>query len=121
MPQNILGNKLKKLRKEKNLTQAELSKMLGLSENYIAKVESGVRPSMETFRKLAGFFQVPVEYLVSESEENTAAVPIRNKEVLAALMEVDRMEQEDRKLVLDVIKIIMKKNRLQEQAKNKRS
>lgn len=120
MPENILGNKLKKLRKEKNLTQSELSKILGLSENYIAKVESGVRPSMETFRKLADFFQVPIEYLVSEREEATTAIMVRNKEVLEALIEVDKMENEDQRLVLDVVKVIMKKNRFQEQVMRKK-
>jgi transcriptional regulator with XRE-family HTH domain len=119
MPKNILGDKLKKLRKEKNLTQAELSKLLGLSKNYIAKVESGVKPSMETFRKLADFFEVPIEYLVSENEDNTAVVPVRNKEILEALIEVDKMEHEDQRLVLDVIKVIMEKNRLQEKIKKK--
>jgi transcriptional regulator with XRE-family HTH domain len=114
MPKTILGAKLKNLRKERNLTQAELSRVLGLSENYIAKVESGVRPSMETFRKLADFFQVPVEYLVSEREDPTAAIAVRNQEVLEALLEVDKMEREDRQLVLDVVKVIIKKNRFQE-------
>jgi transcriptional regulator with XRE-family HTH domain len=120
MPKNVLGAKLKNLRKEKNLTQSELSKILGLSENYIAKVESGVKPSMETFRKLADFFQAPIEYLVSESEDNTAAVPVRNKEVLEALMEVDKMEHEDQRLVLDMVKVIIKKNRFQEQVKKRK-
>ena len=119
MPKNVLGAKLKNLRKEKSLTQSALSKTLGLSENYIAKVESGVRPSMETFRKLADFFQVPIEYLVSESEDNTAAISIRNKEVLEALMEVDKMEHEDQRLVLDMVKVIMKKERFQELVKKK--
>ncbi|TCL59709.1 DNA-binding XRE family transcriptional regulator [Hydrogenispora ethanolica] len=113
MPQNVLGAKLKKLRKEQNLTQSELSRLLGLSENYIAKVESGVRPSMETFRKLADFFQVPIEYLVSEREEQTAALPVRNPEVFEAMVEVDRMESEDQRLVLDVVKVILQKNRCQ--------
>jgi transcriptional regulator with XRE-family HTH domain len=120
MAKNVLGNKLKKLRKEKNLTQSELSLSLGLSENYIAKIESGVRPSMETFRKLAAFFQVPIEYLVSEKEDDPAVIPVRNQEVLEALMEVDKMEHEDQKLVLDVVKVIMKKNRFQEQVKGKK-
>jgi transcriptional regulator with XRE-family HTH domain len=113
MPKNILGDKLKKLRKQKKLTQSELSKILGLSKNYIAKVESGVKPSMETFRKLAEFFQIPIEYLVSENEDNTIPIPVRNKEILEALIEVDKMENEDQKLVLDVVKVIMKKNQFQ--------
>lgn len=117
MAKNVLGNKLKKLRKEKNLTQIELSKTLGFSDNYIAKIESGVKPSMETFRKLTDFFEVPIEYLVSENEDNAAAIPVRNKEIFEVLMEVDKMEHEDQELVLGVVKVIMKKNKFQEQVK----
>ena len=34
MPENALGSKLKKLRKEKNLTQGDLDNALGFSERY---------------------------------------------------------------------------------------
>ena len=46
MPENILGMKLKKLRKEKNITQDKLSEKLGLSGRYVGKIEAGmIKPS----------------------------------------------------------------------------
>ena len=117
MPENILGMKLKKLRKEKNITQDKLSEKLGLSGRYVGKIEAGmIKPSMETFRKLADFFQVPVEYLVSESEEanNLASVPIRNKELLDAFMEVDKMNNKDQELVLGLIDAVIMRNKMKD-------
>jgi transcriptional regulator with XRE-family HTH domain len=108
MPKNVLGIKLKNLRKERNLTQNQLSQKLGFSERYVAKIESGVKPSMEAFKKLAVFFDVPVEYLVSENE-TPLTLPIQNEELLNAFIEVDRMNAEDQKIVLELINAFIAK------------
>ena len=108
MPKNILGTKLKKLREERNLSQNELSRKLGFSERYIAKIESGVKPSLRAFKKIANFFDVPVEYLISENEE-ISLLPIKNKELLSAFIEVDRMKSEDQKVVLELINAFIAK------------
>jgi transcriptional regulator with XRE-family HTH domain len=114
MAETVLGTKLKKLRKEKKITQNKLSEKLGLSPRYIAKVEVGMaNPSMEIFKKLADFFQVPVEYLVSENEDpNTLSAIIRNKDVLEAFVEVDQMNNEDQKTILQVIRAFATKNKM---------
>jgi transcriptional regulator with XRE-family HTH domain len=115
MPETLLGDKLKKLRKEKTITQTKLSEKLGLSARYIAKVEIGLaKPSMEVFKKLADFFQVPIEYLVSENEEvtNLAAAPIRNKELLDAFIEADKLNIEDQKLILDLVTAIITNHKM---------
>jgi len=115
MPETMLGTKLKKLRKEKNLTQEKLSTKLDLSPRYIGKIEAGMlKPSMETYRKLADFFQVPVEYLVSESEEanSLATIPIRNKTLLEYFMEVDKMDSKDQELISGVIDAVIMRNRM---------
>jgi len=115
MPETVLGTKLKKLRKEKKITQSKLSQKLGFSERYISQVEAGMtRPSMDAFKKIADFFQVPVEYLVSETEEanNLATAPIRNKELLKAFIEVDQLSQEDQKLALGLLNALVMNNKL---------
>ncbi len=109
MPKNVLGTKLKKLRKERSLTQNELSQKLGFSERYVAKIESGVRPSMEAFKKLADFFELPVEYLVSDNEKASLTILVQNEELLNAFIEVDRMSPEDQKIVLELINAFIAK------------
>jgi transcriptional regulator with XRE-family HTH domain len=115
MPETVLSKKLKKLRKEKKITQNKLSEKLGFSPRYMSKIEAGMtQPSMETFKKLADFFQVPVEFLVSETEEtnNLATAPIRNKELLKAFIEVDQLSQEDQKLALGLLNALVMNNKL---------
>ncbi|MEJ7304163.1 helix-turn-helix transcriptional regulator, partial [Staphylococcus caprae] len=48
-----IGNKLRNLRRQKNLTQEELAERTDLSKGYISQIESQhASPSMETFLNL---------------------------------------------------------------------
>jgi transcriptional regulator with XRE-family HTH domain len=119
MPQTVLGPKLKKLRNEKNLTQGQLSKILGFSGNYINQIENGQKISLGRLQKIAKFFQVPVEYLVSEKEDNAVPLPIRNQELLKVMLEMDKMETKDQQLLLDMAEVIMERNRLKKRGGKK--
>jgi len=57
-------NRLKELRKEKHLTLQELADKTGLSNQAISFYERGKRkPKIETWKKLAHYFGVSVDYL----------------------------------------------------------
>ncbi|WP_308779768.1 helix-turn-helix domain-containing protein [uncultured Clostridium sp.] len=71
---NKLGDKIKKLRKERNLTQVQLAKAIGIAQSTIGMIESNKRPAgRETLIKLAEFFNVTVDYLLSEDNESSEA------------------------------------------------
>lgn len=62
-------NRIRALRKEKNMTQAELAKVLKVSDRTVGFYETGDRdPDTETLKKLADFFAVSVDYLLGRSE-----------------------------------------------------
>lgn len=63
--------KLKKLRKEHKLSMKELGKILGLSESTISLYEAGKRePDIKTLIKIADYFNVSVDVLLSRDETN---------------------------------------------------
>ena len=50
------GETIRKLRKERGLTQAELAEVIGVDESYVSKIETGrltYTPSEETLRLMA--------------------------------------------------------------------
>ena len=54
----------RQLRKEKNMTQEEMSKNLGVSKSSIAMWETGQRlPSPDLYEQIADFFNVDIDYL----------------------------------------------------------
>ncbi|MBE7085292.1 MAG: helix-turn-helix transcriptional regulator [Clostridiales bacterium] len=60
-----VADRIKELRIEKNLTQLELSKATGVSQNAIAQWENGKRtPNINAIIVLAKYFGVTTDYLL---------------------------------------------------------
>ncbi|MGL4607376.1 MAG: helix-turn-helix domain-containing protein [Eubacteriaceae bacterium] len=61
-------DRLKKLRKDKELTQQELAEKLNLQSAAISKYETGqTEPGLGTLISLSELFEVSVDYLVGKS------------------------------------------------------
>ena len=64
-----VGEKIKKARKEKNLTQAQLSDGI-VTRNMLSEIEIGVAtPSIATIRALSARLELPTEYFLSEDDD----------------------------------------------------
>ena len=60
-----MGEKLKSLRIEKNLTQKQVADRIGLAISAVSSYESGTRyPSYDVLVKLARIFHVSTDYLL---------------------------------------------------------
>ena len=61
-----LGRMLKQRREGKHLTQAQLAHKVGVSQTYIAKLESGDKknPTLDLLKKIAKALGVPVTELL---------------------------------------------------------
>lgn len=59
-----LGQKVKYLRRQANLTQAELAERTNLSVNYVSEIETGIAsPTLKTLLKLAQELGVEIKEL----------------------------------------------------------
>lgn len=66
----MIGEKIKKKRKELNLTQEYLAKELNISRQAISKWEKEMSyPSMENLVKLSEIFGVDIEYFKKDNDE----------------------------------------------------
>lgn len=67
-----MQNRIKEIRQEKNLSQTDIAKALGVTRQAISLYEKGDRePKLETWQKLADFFNVPVDYLLGISKDRS--------------------------------------------------
>ena len=61
----FLGYRLRKLRKENNMSQASLGKMIGVSKVSISGYEKGIRnPSIDIFRKILDVFNISADFMM---------------------------------------------------------
>lgn len=64
-----IGNKIRQLRKENKLTQAQLAAVCYINRSSIGLYENGLRePSAGTIAYLAKYFNVSVDYLLGVDE-----------------------------------------------------
>lgn len=66
----MFSERLRKLRREKNLTQTELANLLNVSNGAIAMWETEKRqPDLDMVSKIASYFNVSVDYLIGREQE----------------------------------------------------
>jgi len=80
----IVGERLRNLREERNLSQGEIEKRTGLLRCYISRVENGhTVPAVETLEKFARALEVPMYQLLYDGEK-PPQLPSATKKVAAA-------------------------------------
>ena len=82
-----LGSILTELRKQNNMTQADLAEKMCVTDKAVSKWERDIScPNIETIQKLADFFNIPVNELLSakrKSKKNNIITLIFNAVALA--------------------------------------
>lgn len=82
----MLSEKLKQLRKEFSLTQGELAVRFGVTQQAIAKWESGhARPEMDTISRIAEFFGVTTDYLLDMKNTFSSANPASSVRIIGTV------------------------------------
>lgn len=95
----MLGEKLKKLREEKEKSQKDLGDYLGISASAYGFYEQGQRePDIEKLTKLADYFGVSVDFLTGRTDNEQLTIIYKNGDIskgLAAVYEIpDKTEQQ---------------------------
>lgn len=87
----MIGGRIKTLREERNMSQAELAAALGCSRMTINNYETEKRiPDIEFAMNLANYFNVTVEYLSGRTEfrdKDDIAVSVQKAEQLVQIIE----------------------------------
>lgn len=68
----MLGERIKNLRMNKNLSQVDLAKCLCVTKQSVSNWENeNIMPSIEMLIKIANYFSVSTDYLLGLSEKHT--------------------------------------------------
>ncbi len=102
-----IGEKVRKIRKKKNISQEELAWKIGKSPNFIGLIERGKkRPSIETLRKISRVLNVPLKTFFEELQYSLPEEDIFIEKIRFLLKDTS---EKDKKVVYQVIKSILKK------------
>jgi transcriptional regulator with XRE-family HTH domain len=98
------GQKLRRLRIEKGLTQQELAERLGYkSNNYVSDVENGHSiPSRGKLRKIARALDVPFKMLEDMLlESKLEALGIKEPELLSLFKDIPSLPEKDKRAIIN--------------------
>jgi transcriptional regulator with XRE-family HTH domain len=111
----VIGDRLKTLRAQKNLSQGDIEERTGLLRCYVSRVENGhTVPSVDTLEKIARALEVPMYRLFTDEEHvqklNLPTEVIRRRavnskqerELRAFAKHLSRMDDKDRGLLIRV-------------------
>ena len=73
----MLGEKIKLYRENKNMTQGEVAKILGVKAATISKYEAGIlEPNIESLKKLSELFDVSIDELLKEDKFDISKINV---------------------------------------------
>ena len=104
------GDRLKKLREQKKLTQEQLGRVFNISHATINRYEKEQRqPDTEILNKLADFFDVSTDYLFGRiNETRTESIKLKEEDkkykVIIDHAREAEISPEDMKEVIELIK-----------------
>lgn len=104
---SVFSTRLKELRNKANLSQQELSKIIGISKSSINMYERGERePGLETVGALADYFDVQTDYLLGKHDDKRSLKDGRkyNRLMLQAVEDYRKLHEytrEQMELLLD--------------------
>jgi transcriptional regulator with XRE-family HTH domain len=109
----VIGEKLKILREQRNMSQGDIQKRTGLLRCYVSRVENGhTVPSVDTLERLAHALEIPMYRFFTEEEHvkkpnipsevipRRAANSRQEREVRAFAKHFLRMGDKDRGLLI---------------------
>ena len=98
-----VGERLRELRKSKDLTQAQVAEGINCTPAAYNRYETGeLQPPTDTLAKLADFFGVSVDYLMGRAPISDSALSDYEKELIKKLRSLPESVREDAMDFLDV-------------------
>ena len=100
-----IGKKIKQLRKERNITQSELGKRMGISQQQIAQYENGrLNPKLETLHRIADALQIPHSMLYNDiSPKEKGELVKRDIMDIINTLNLEIVDIEDKSNITEVI------------------
>lgn len=103
----MFGDRLKTLRNSKNLSQEELSQILGVRKSSISNWEKDkATPTFEMVNKIAQYFGVSIDYLLNFTQDDLDKIERLKQALKEADMwdyEMDDMSEEDFKKAMKIV------------------
>lgn len=112
--QTDFAQRLRELRRQKNLSQAQLAKLAGVHSTHISRYERGLsRPTADTLKRVADGLGISGDYLMEGAADQAAKARFEDRELLRRFQEVQELPERDKEIVKEFLDAFLTKHQLQ--------
>lgn len=107
------GERLRKLRNDKGITQAQLGNIIGVSDRVVGYYESDDRFPKDDIilKKMADYFNISLDYLLGKTDiKQTINEPIEIAASMKDKADLSEMSDKDKAYILDLIERLKRKS-----------
>lgn len=107
--------RLRRLRKQKGLSQSQLGQRVDVHYTHIGRYERGVsRPAADTLKRLADALDVSGDFLLEGAFDDAAKAHFDDRELLRQFQAVEKLPDEDKAVVKRLLDAFLTQKQLQE-------
>ncbi len=108
------SQRLRELRKQKNISQTELGKLVDIHYTHLGRYERGLSmPTSKTLQKLADVLGVSNDYLIEGSTKDAAKANFDDRELLKRFQEIEKLSEDDKYVIKKLIDAFLAKKQLE--------
>lgn len=108
------GERLKKARQEKGISQSELGQIVGIHYTQIGRYESkGVKPAGDVLAKISNALGVTSDFLMSGSHHEQAEAALTDRELLSQFQRVEQLPNDKKAIVKELLESFLLKYDIQ--------
>lgn len=112
-----IGDRIKELRKQHNLTQGELAEKVGMTYVQIGRYEvRGAKPSAEILSRLADVLNTTTDFLMNGETTESNSKAIKDKTILNLLQRVEALNDKDKEMIITFLDAFLVKKQIQQLA-----
>jgi transcriptional regulator with XRE-family HTH domain len=109
------AQKLSHLRKQRGLTQMELSEKIGIGIAQMRRYEKGnSSPTLEVIKNIAKTLAISADELIFDEGEQVIKRKVQDKELLAQFEQLERLSPHDKEALKTIIESMILKSRLEQ-------
>lgn len=108
-----VGEKIRKLRKQRDWTQDELGAKIGVHGRHVTRLEKNIyKPSAKTLARLAEVFEISVDELAQENGNTRAELLIPDPELFAQFQAIAHLGEDDKRAVKTILQAMITKEQV---------
>jgi len=112
-----LGERLKKARANKEMSQSELAAAVGIHYTQIGRYENkGAQPAADVLSKIANVLEVSADFLMNGSADDMANAHLTDKELLNQFKQIEKLSDKDISVVKTLLDAFITKKKIQQLA-----